>query len=315
MSFSNQVKTELCQLPVLNNQEALTELAAFVRYNASIRITGQAVFIAFLTEHNASARRIYQLIKFLYATNVPIATRSSVQRKRRSFQILLEDTDIVHSLLEASGYLATGIFPDDLGMDKRYLNTDTQLRAFLRGAYLASGSISNPEKTYHLELVTSSEISCDLLMEVMDEFDLNPKQTNRKGQRLVYLKDSDKIADFLNVIGAHRHLLQLEDIRAMKDVRNRVTRAINCDHANMDKTLDAAMKQTQAILYISEHIGLDALPNNLRLVAEVRLENPEASLQAIGELLDPPLGKSGVNHRFRKILERYEDLRASMESE
>lgn len=315
MSFSNRVKTELCQLPISNKKGALTELAAFVRYNASIQISGQAVFISFLTEHNASARRIYQLIKVLYSTNVPIATRTSVQRRRRSFQILLEDADIVHHLLEASGYLARGIFPEDLGMDKRYLNTDIQLRAFLRGAYLASGSISNPEKMYHMEIVTVSETSCSLLMEVMADFALNPKVSHRKGQRVVYLKDSNKIADFLNITGAHQHLLQLEDIRAMKHVRNRVTRALNCDTANLDKTINAAMKQTQAILYISQHLGLDALPDNLRLIAETRLEHPDASLQEIGDLMDPPLGKSGVNHRFRKIIDRYEDLRASIEAE
>lgn len=309
MSFSNSVKTELCQLPIDQRKDALSELAAFVRYNASIHISGQTVSIAFLTEHNASARRIYQLIKYVYASTVPIATRSSEQRKRRSFQILLKDPDIVRHLLNASGFLTSGILPDDIGMDKRYLNTVAQLRAFLRGAYLASGSISNPEKMYHLEIVTASEASCDLLMEIMSSFNLRPKRTKRKDYQMVYLKDSDMISDFLNVVGAHQHLFQLEDVRVKKDLRNRVTRAMNCDHANMDKTINAAMKQTQAILYISEKIGLDALPDSLRKIAEIRLENREASMQEIGDLMDPPLGKSGVNHRFRKIMERYDTLR------
>jgi DNA-binding protein WhiA len=174
-------------------------------------------------------------------------------------------------------------------------------RAYLRGAFLCNGSMSNPSGGYHLEFAMDSEEQARQLIELLGSFALEAKLAKRKKRYVVYLKEGAGIVDLLNVMGAHHALLRLENLRVEKEVRNSINRQVNCETANIEKTVNAAARYIEDIQYIKEHQGFAGLPPKLRQTAEARLANPEASLQELGQLLEPQLGKSGVNHRLRKL--------------
>ena len=182
-------------------------------------------------------------------------------------------------------------------------------RAFLRGAFLCVGSMSDPNKAYHLEFVCETEEQAEMLQELIAHFDLETKIICRKNHYVVYMKEGSAIVDLLNVIGARISLMNLENLRVEKEVRNFVNRKVNCEAANISKTVHAANKQIEDIIYIQKHYGMQNLPEQLREMAEVRLEHPESSLQELGRYLNPPVGKSGVNHRLRKLSELAERIK------
>ncbi|MGN0436276.1 MAG: DNA-binding protein WhiA [Wujia sp.] len=184
-------------------------------------------------------------------------------------------------------------------------------QAYLRGAFLASGSMTNPEKAYHFEIVCNDAPHAELIAYIMSDFGLEPGTVRRKKYYVVYLKDGSMIVDILNVMGAHKSLMGMENVRILKDMRNSVNRRVNCETANINKTVSAAVKQIEDIRFIEQTKGLKYLPDNLRILAELRLEEPEMPLKELGERLVPPLGKSGVNHRLRKISEIAGELRRS----
>ena len=181
-------------------------------------------------------------------------------------------------------------------------------RSFVRECFLFGGIISNPGKTYHVEFTIPRD-KADELLKILSGFQLSPKKIARKGQTVVYIKEAEGIADILNIIGAHKSLLELEEMRVQKNVRNAINRKVNFETANINKTVDAALGQIEAIKYISQSVGLSYLPNPLKEIAELRLDNETLSLTEIGELASPPLGKSGVNHRLRKICKIANSLR------
>ena len=195
------------------------------------------------------------------------------------------------------------------GINERLVRKECCKRSYLRGVFLGAGSLSDPENSYHLEIVTNSEEYSEALVQLMNAFGLDPHISSRKNNLVVYLKESEQIVDYLNIIGAHHALLELENIRIQKDMRNQVNRLVNCETANMNKTIDAAFHQTQNIELIAARLGFEKLSPQLRAVAEARLDNPEVSLKELGQLMDPPLGKSGINHRMRKLEEIAEQLR------
>ena len=183
-------------------------------------------------------------------------------------------------------------------------------RAFIRGAFLEAGSITDPNKAYHLEIVAKTLEQAKFLQQVInDGFDLNAKIVERKEHFVVYIKEGEEIVEMLNIMEGFVSLMNLENVRILKEMRNSINRKVNCETANLLKTINSASKQVQDIEYIKETVGLSHLPSNLQEMASVRLENPNASLKELGELLDPPVGKSGVNHRLRKIAEIAEKLR------
>ncbi len=186
-------------------------------------------------------------------------------------------------------------------------------RAYLRGAFLAAGSVSDPEKSCHLEIICQSADRADEIRELLATFEIDARQVVRKGHYVVYLKEGSQIADTLNVIGAHIALMEFENSRILKDVRNTVNRRVNCETANIDKTVLAAVKQAKDIELVMQSECYDDLPDTLKAIAEARLGNPNVSLKELGELLDPPIGKSGVNHRLRKLSAIAEELRAKMQ--
>lgn len=303
MTFSLDTKNELSKLELDDKCCQLVELAALVRMNGTISISSNRVNLKFTTENASIARRIFSIIKTFYETEVEVMVRRNRQlKKNNNYLIVINQGDISRRILEDVGFIKK----DEL-MRQHYKIADELIkkrcckRSYIRGAFLGGGSISNPEKAYHLEFVTNNEDFADDLSEIINSFNLKSKVINRKENFVVYLKEAEQISDLLNIIGAHQALLRFEDIRVLKDVRNNINRIVNCETANLTKTIDASMRQIEQIELINSKIGLVRLPNNLRVVAEIRLNNPDATLKEVGEMLDPPIGKSGVNHRFRKL--------------
>lgn len=191
--------------------------------------------------------------------------------------------------------------------------SEQEARAQIREAFLQSGSINDPEKFYHLEIVFTSYEEAERIRSMMEYFDLDGKIVERKGHYVVYLKEGAQIADMLRVMEASLALMEFENVRILKEMRNSINRQVNCEAANLGKTISAAVKQVEDIRFIESSIGLDNLPESLAETAKKRLQYPEAALKELGELMDPPLGKSGVNHRLKKLGELAEDLRSHRE--
>lgn len=313
VSFSSSTKNELSRIAIENKSCALVELAALVRMNGSIKILGKDRFnLKFATENAAIARRIFSILKELYNTEVEVMVRKNRQlKKNNNYLVLINNHSISRQVLTDVGFVDTqniDILNTRYRIRKDLIEDRTCKRSYIRGSFLGGGSISNPEKTYHLEIVTNNEEHATDLKDIINSFGLNSKIVVRKGNYVVYLKEAEQIVDFLNIIGAYQALLKLEDIRVLKDVRNNINRIVNCETANLSKTVNASMRQVQDIETIKKHMGLSVLPDNLRVIAEIRLANKDASLKEIGLMLDPPMGKSGVNHRFRKIAEIANEL-------
>ena len=192
--------------------------------------------------------------------------------------------------------------------DRSLLENDCCKRAFLRGAFLERGSFSDPFKSNDLEFTFSRKDAADLVREILESFEIRGKMVERNGRYVVYLKDGDLISEFLLQIGANKALLAFENARVVKDVKNSVNRRVNFETANLRKAANAGVLRAQDIEKIEKTIGLDVLPENLREAALLRKEYPDVTLQELGEMMDPPVGKSGVNHRLRKLHEIAEGL-------
>jgi len=223
--------------------------------------------------------------------------------------LITEDVD-VKGLLQQLGIIEKDdLFNIHYGVPQDILKSEGCKRAYIKGAFLGGGSISNPEKTYHLEFVTHDEDYAKELSTLINSYKLNSKVIQRKNSFVIYLKEGEQIVDLLNIIGAHTALLELENIRIMKEMRNNVNRIVNCETANLSKTVNAAVRQVESIRLIESEIGLDRLPKNLKEVARLRLSFPDETLKELGEMLSPPVGKSGVNHRLRRIEKIADELR------
>ena len=179
---------------------------------------------------------------------------------------------------------------------------------FLRRVFLLDGYIANPEKEYHLEILTDEKSLADIICEILKEYNINAKVIEKKYKFATYVKEADSIALFLNIIGSHNSLFKFEDAKIVHEMNNQINRVVNCETANLSKIVNTAVRQVEAIKKIKNKIGFNNLPNNLREIAQIRLDNPEVSLLELGKLLNPPLGKSGVNHRLKKLEEIAESL-------
>lgn len=315
MSFSSTTKNELARMTITNNCCKLAELAALVRMCGTIQISGMNnINIKFTTENAAIARRLFTFLKEMYEGDIEVMVRRNKQlKKNNNYLIVIKDKDISKNLLLDIGFIKDGekvnIFDTQYKVNKDIIDNRCCKRSYIRGSFLGGGSVSNPEKTYHLEFVTNNSDHSEDISNIINSFGLNSKIVLRKDNYVVYLKEGEQIVDLINIMGAHQALLKFEDIRVLKDVRNNINRLVNCETANLSKTIDASMRQIEQIKFIKKHMGLEKLPYKLRDIAEVRLNNPDATLKEVGEMLDPPVGKSGVNHRFRKIEEIAEDLK------
>lgn len=301
MTYAAQVKKELTTLEV-HKEHAKAELAALIRMNGVVNLQNQKFILNVQTENAAIARRMYSLLKEHYAVESELIVRKKMKLKKNNVYIVrlksgtsrvLSDLDIMDGLF----------FHSHVAKDIKMNNQ--KIRSYLRGAFLAGGSINNPETSgYHLEVYSNYEDHNQDLQEMMNTFDLNAKIVQRRNGYVVYLKEAEKISEFLVIIGALNSMLHFEDVRIVKDMRNSVNRIVNCENANLSKVITAAGKQQEAILFIEQYAGLDVLPDKLREIALLRLAYPESSLNEIGEKVQgDPISKSAVNHRLRKIVE------------
>ncbi len=296
----------------------MSELAAVVWLNgAAAAVSGAGYNIRITTENAAFARWIYSSIRKHCGISPEVTIRKSRKLKKHvSYMLyitpaagsdeLLRRTGLSVSVVSAGGTVQTELIISD----KDGIKKTCCRKAFLRGAFLAGGSISDPEKTYHLELTSRTSEQAEEISRLLSGFGLHARIITRKGSYVTYLKEGENIVDFLNVIGAHKALMELENVRILKGMRNNVNRIVNCETANLAKTVNASVRQAENIKYIVQNIGLDKIPPSLREIAELRLEYSDANLVELGQLLTPPLGKSGVNHRLRKLDRIAEDHKA-----
>ena len=313
MSFSSKVKDELSRQVNPARQCQIAEIAAILSLCGKIKISDQDHFsIEIHTENVAVARKYFTLLKktFNIGTDVSIRRGAYLKRNRTYIVAVREHEDAIRVLQAAKLLNEYGEVSENLSVVRNVVVQNTCCRrAFIRGAFLASGSISDPEKFYHFEIACVAEPKAEQLRELIATFDIEAKIVRRKKYYVVYIKEGSQIVDILNVMEAPVALMELENIRILKEMRNSVNRQVNCETANINKTVSAAVKQMDDIRYIQAVIGLDGLPDNLREMALVRLERPDATLKELGEALNPPVGKSGVNHRLRKLGILADDLR------
>lgn len=314
MSFSQKTKNELSKLPIEDSCCSLAELSALVRMCGTIQITGsEKINLKFSTENASIARRIFSILKKSYDADIEVMVRRNRQlKKNNNYLIVIGDKEVSKKILLDVGFIEEkdmNVFSPNYRIEKDIIRKRCCRRSYIRGSFLGGGSISNPEKTYHLEMVTNNRDHAEDLSEIINSFDLNSKIVLRKDNYIVYLKEGEHIVDMLNIMGAHQALLKLEDVRVLKDVRNNINRLVNCETANLSKTISASLRQINDIRFIEANMGLNKLPKNLREVANLRLDNPDASLKELGMMLPSPVGKSGINHRFRRIGEVAEELR------
>ena len=313
MSFSMKTKNELSRLIPEEKCCQLAELSSLIRMSGTIQLMGfKKLNVKITTENAAIARKIFTLLKKSFGIHTELMIRKNRLLKKNNHYVIVISSEIgANVILEQVGILTQreGQFSIDYSIPQKLIRKRCCKRAYLRGAFLGAGSVSDPEKTYHLEFVTGSEEHSLDLRDLVNEFGLGAKIVQRKNSYVVYLKEGDQIVDLLNIMGAHSALLNLENIRIVKQVRNNVNRIVNCETANLNKIVNASLRQIQNIEYINENHGFKILPDGLREIAELRLDYKEASLKELGQMLTPPVGKSGVNHRLRKIEQIAEKLR------
>ncbi|EAA0091936.1 DNA-binding protein WhiA [Listeria innocua] len=309
MSFASETKKELTHMDV-SDSDAKVELAAFIRMNGAISFSNQLVIMDVQTENAAIARRMYQLLKELYEVPIELLVRRKMKLKKNNVYIvrlksgtrgILEDLRILEPPMTFTK-----------SIDRGFVKKRSAKRAYLRGAFLASGSVNNPEtSSYHLEIFSVYEEHNEAICALMNQFDLNARTLERKNGFITYLKEAEKITEFLSIIGATSALLHFEDVRIMRDMRNSVNRLVNCETANLNKTINAAVRQIDNIKYIQSTVGLEALPERLREIAALRIANEDVTLKELGEMLTTgQVSKSGINHRLRKLDQIAERLRS-----
>lgn len=301
MSFASDMKNELTRIET-DNDNAKAELSALIRMNGALSLSNQQFVINIQTENATTARRIYSLIKRIFLVEVEILVRKKMKLKKNNIYICRIKTK-AKEILDEVGILKEGMFTHDI--DESMVKDDEMRRSYLRGAFLAGGSVNNPEtSSYHLEIFSLYESHSAGLTELMNSYGLNAKNLERKKGWITYLKEAERIAEFLSLIGGYQALLKFEDVRIVRDMRNSVNRLVNCETANLNKTVSAAMKQVESIQLIDEEIGLDNLPDRLREVAKLRVEHQDVSLKELGEMVSTgAISKSGINHRLRKLNE------------
>ncbi|WHY85351.1 DNA-binding protein WhiA [Neobacillus novalis] len=308
MSFASETKKELTNLEV-KTCCIQSELSALIRMNGSLSFSNRKLVVDIQTENAAIARRIYTLLKKSYQVQVELLVRKKMCLKKNNVYIvrlsqqakeILEDTKII-----GDGFTIIHDISPEL------IKKKCCKRSYLRGAFLAGGSVNNPEtSSYHLEISSLYKDHNDSLCELMNTFGLNSKTLERKKGFITYLKEAEKITEFLNIVGAHNALLRFEDVRIVRDMRNSVNRLVNCETANLNKTIGASIRQVENIRLIDGTVGLQILPDKLREIAELRLNFPDVTLKELGEMVSGgAISKSGINHRLRKIDEIAEKLR------
>ena len=300
MSFASDMKNELTWVDVDTCCQK-SELSALIKMNGALSFFNDEWVISVQTENAAIARRIFSLIKNLYGVDIELLVRRKMKLKKNNVYISRVKKD-THKMLSDLNIIKDGMITNDI--NEKIKKKDCCIRSYLRGAFLAGGSVNNPETSaYHLEIASLYEDHARVLTELMNGYELNAKYIERKrGGYITYLKGAEKIAEFLSLIGGYQALLKFEDVRIVRDMRNSVNRLVNCETANLNKTVSAAMRQVENIQLIDDEIGIGELPERLQEIARLRVEHQDVSLKELGEMLSTgAISKSGVNHRLRKL--------------
>ncbi|HLQ95541.1 MAG TPA: DNA-binding protein WhiA [Pseudogracilibacillus sp.] len=300
MSFTSEIKKELIMIEA-DKCCIEAEISALIQMNGLLSSRNNRLALDIQTESPAIARRIFSLLKELKMPAVEISVRKKMKLKKNNIYIvrmrtgveeLLEQLQIDYEGEGFEAYPSTDVFSHE----------DCK-KAYLRGAFLGRGSINNPEtSSYHLEIFNVDAEHNHFLYMLLADFDLHARELQRRNGFIVYLKEAEKITEYLSVIGAMNALFKFEDVRIVRDMRNSVNRIVNCETANLNKTISASVRQKESIKFIQNTVGLDELPEKLKEIAEIRLQYPDVNLKEIGQLLPSGnLSKSGVNHRLKKI--------------
>ncbi|MBE0416660.1 MAG: DNA-binding protein WhiA [Coriobacteriia bacterium] len=303
MSFTAEVKEELSRIEPKRQCCLKAELAALVRIEGTLHITGKERYrLEIATETAPVARKTIKLLHGLYDLKTELTVRRSVLHKTNNYLITVVSQPRLPQALNELGILDEGLALT-YGIAPRLVRRDCCAISYLRGAFLGGGFVADPHGDFHFELTAETGEMAEDLRKLMGRFGIHAKVTQRRGLHAVYLKGAEPIVTFLALVGAHRALLRTEDVRIIKSMRNDVNRLVNAETANIQKSAEAAIVQLEAIHTLDATRGLESLPPALRELAALRLEHPEVSLRELGELADPPLSKSAVYHRIRRIEE------------
>ncbi len=314
MSFASDARGEMVREKTDQFCCARAELAAALLFGGGISYRGRGKYLLRVTSPDAFVvRHYFVLCKRFFGATGEISTLRTEQLHMTRYQLLLPQEDSA-AILEACGLLDEGALfglravPDDSAIAYACCR-----KAFLRGAFLLSGTVNNPERGYHLEFAAPSEELAEFVIKLLNYFEIFAKKACRKAKFVVYLKGGEQIADALTLMGAMNATMAMENVRVKKEVRNRINRQMNCDERNLARQIENAQAQIADIALIEREIGLKNLPAPLQEMARVRAEYPDGSLNALGEFCDPPIGKSGVNSRLRRLREIAARLRAGEE--
>lgn len=315
MSFTSEVKEELVHVERVCSHCQRALLAALVRTEGHLYLSGKGLYrIEISTDSPSVARLCIHLLHEEYRLETQLTIRRSVLHNTPNYLIevpkqpkLLEALRDM-GILSASGGLESGI-------REEVVRKECCAAAFLRGAFLGSGFISDPRGNFHFEMNVESEDFAFALASLMERKDIHAKTSSRRNAYMVYLKNGGSILEFLAYTGAHRNALAFENERVLKSVRNEVNRYTNAEMANQLKAVNASFDQALAIHAVMEHYGLEGLPPALREVVLLRAKNPRTSLKELGELANPPLSKSAINHRIRRIEQMAAELKKEKQDE
>ncbi len=312
MSFSSEVKEELVKKTDSARHCQIAEFAAFMGMSGNVSETDDArVCIEFVTENELTVEKFYELLFKIFGIKEDSDTNIQLRSGKETIIRIIAQEDVAKILMTLKWCDDQFTQIEPVFADPRIVRMDCCKKAFIRGAFMERGSISDPNKFYHYEIVCKYEEDAEVLKGMLMFFGMDAKVIARKNSFIVYMKEGNNITDTLNLMGAVVSQMNLYNVMILKGISNDVNRKVNCETANLNKTIEAAVKQIKDIEYIRDTVGLDSLSDGLMQVALLRLENPDMNLKDLGELLDPPVGKSGVNHRLRKIGEKADELRES----
>ncbi|MBQ4629695.1 MAG: DNA-binding protein WhiA [Clostridia bacterium] len=307
MSFSSDVKSEIIKTNEKTKKIRIAKLMGMLCFGARISKSENGFHLKFATENPKIARLLYTLIK----KDCEIQSEIRVFRGKKTiiYFVMIDDEleicDLFHTVPILKRNQTMKDF-DSFRINFDFISDVAEKKAFVQGAFLSSGSVISPQKNCHLEFANGNLKLCEDMKKLFDEFDLSAKIAMRKSSYVLYFKNNSDVADVLTLLGAYDSLMEFHNVKIMKEMRNSINRKMNCDTANMTKTLDAAFKQAQAIEKLKNLGVLDQLNDSLKEVAELRIKHKELGLKELGEMMNPPLGKSGVNHRLRKLMEEAE---------
>ncbi|MBR0132655.1 MAG: DNA-binding protein WhiA [Lachnospiraceae bacterium] len=296
MSFSTDVKSELAGISP-QKKDAAAELCAIFSAKELKKDPENAGLLCLQDENFLLVKKVFTILKKSFNIRMSVFVRNVRKRNKVIYGLEL-----------------CGIWDEKKLNEKlQFRKTPSSMAAYLRGAFIACGSVNDPKRSYHLEFLLRNEKDAEKISEMISWLGYESRSTKRKGETVVYIKDSSVISEMLAVMGAGVSMMNYENERAMNETRGVINRRVNCELGNLRKSTEAGQKQLSCIEIIRDHMGLDNLPDGLKEIAELRINNPEASLQELGEMMDPPLGRSGVNHRLQKLLGIAENITVHLE--